>query len=261
MDHRPNGQHRRAKLYRKEPYSGPGSSAEWVTEANAANTCGNGIGPAPGFPGSAVCTIASYSNSSGGQPGVSFDDLAYSGNVTDIGEITMVQNGVQVSTPSGLGSNGLSDGFTVSYTGDEGSNLIGPLRTGQAADKSRGAVQVDIGLGTLPWTLCTWPHFAKAFCPLSPAKQHPVAYPGEIVRVLGPWALAFEDPPGVHGHGDDAGGWNPDDGVIVFQPDAHDPHNLFSGLAYEANCTLPAAEHAWCTAVLDDALKEAGFRT
>lgn len=111
----------------QEPYTGTGSSAEWITEAFADNTCGSGVGPAPGFPGAEVCTIASYSDSSGNQPGVSFANLAYNGNVTEIDEITMVQNGVSVSTPSDLDSNGLSDGFTMSYTGNEGGNLVGPL--------------------------------------------------------------------------------------------------------------------------------------
>jgi hypothetical protein len=130
----------------QEPYSGTGSSAEWITEAFADNTCGSGVGPAPGFPGVAVCTIASYSDSSGNQPGVSFDNLAYNGNVTEIDEITMVQNGVSVSTPSNLGSNGLSGGFTMSYTGNEGSNLIGPLRTGRLVDEALD--RVGVGLGT-----------------------------------------------------------------------------------------------------------------
>jgi hypothetical protein len=129
----------------QEPYSGTGSSAEWITEAFADSSCGSGVGPAPGFPGAAVCTIASYSDSSGNQPGVSFDNLAYNGNVTEIDEITMLQNGVSVSTPSDLDSNGLSDGFAVSYTGDEGSNLVGPIHAGQFADKSRVAVQVGLG--------------------------------------------------------------------------------------------------------------------
>jgi hypothetical protein len=132
----------------QEPYSGTGSSAEWITEAFADNTCGSGVGPAPGFPDSAVCSIASYSNSSGGQPGVSFSDLAYNSNVTEIDEITMLQNGVSVSTPSDLDSDGLSDGFTMSYTGDEGSNLVGPLRTGPLNYKALRTVQV--GLGTPP---------------------------------------------------------------------------------------------------------------
>jgi hypothetical protein len=62
----------------------------------ADTTCGSGVGPATGFPAS-ICTLASYSDSSGNQPGVSFNDLAYGGNVTDIDQIAMMQNGVQVS--------------------------------------------------------------------------------------------------------------------------------------------------------------------
>jgi len=79
------------------------------------------------------------------QPGVSFDYLGYNGSVTEIDEITMVQNGVSVSTPSDLDSNGLSDGFTVSYTGNEGSNLVRSLHIGHVASAALRTVQVGLG--------------------------------------------------------------------------------------------------------------------
>ena len=196
---------------------------------------------------------------------------SYSPTVPGTTRLTVPSSDARVMVHLGLyasGAVGSNDRIRVGDTvlaptgwscvGTRGSD-VGGVTVTASGNKGSQVSFIDIGLGTLPWTLCTWPHFAKAFCPLSPTKQHPVAYPGEIVRVLGPWVLAFEDPSGVHGHGDDSGGWNPDDGVIVLQPNPRDPHNLFYGLAYEANCTLPAAEHAWCTAVLDDALKEAGL--
>ena len=74
-----------------QPYSGPGSSAEWIVEAPLVNGA-----PAP---------LGDYS------PEVTFSALGASGPAATLDEVIMVQNGVQVSTPSALDSTG----FNVAY--------------------------------------------------------------------------------------------------------------------------------------------------
>jgi Peptidase A4 family len=99
----------------EEPYSGPGDTAEWVTEAAAGNNCGSGVGPAPGFPGYAVCPLAPYS------PPVNFNNLQLteSSMATQVDEVDMVQGGNTVSSASAVQSLSdlLTNGFTTSYTG------------------------------------------------------------------------------------------------------------------------------------------------
>ncbi len=74
-----------------QTYTGPASSAEWIVEAPSVN--GSPVG------------LATYS------PPVTFDGLGIAGPETTLTEAIMVQDGVAVSTPSPLSSNG----FTVAY--------------------------------------------------------------------------------------------------------------------------------------------------
>jgi hypothetical protein len=57
--------------------------------------------------------------------------------------------------------------------------------------------------------------------------------------------VGFEDPPGVAGAGLPSGGQNPANGVVLYQPKPSE------STAYLATCTLPAAQHELCTAVLN----------
>lgn len=126
-------------------------------------------------------------------------------------------------------------------------------------------------LGGMTSSLCRWPHFAKTFCAIA-AVGKPVAYPGEIVNVLGRWSIDYEDPPGVHGHGQASGGWDPDNGVVTYVPPppswkvdgttykagpVGSRRYLDEGVAYQGDCTLPASQHTWCTAILNDVLDSA----
>lgn len=72
-------------------YSAPLASAEWIVEA-------------PGYP-SGYSTLADYT------PDVTFTGLGMTGPETSLTDIAMVQNGVQVSTPSALDATG----FNVAY--------------------------------------------------------------------------------------------------------------------------------------------------
>lgn len=83
-------------------YSGPATSVEWVVEAPASTTLCGGL-----------CTLAPYSDPSGSQPGVTFGALGATGSEADLYQITMVQGGDTVSTPSALGASS----FDVDYTG------------------------------------------------------------------------------------------------------------------------------------------------
>ena len=91
------------------PFDGSEATAEWIVEATTnAGDC-NG-----------VCPLAEYTDSDGNEPGVTFSDLGLSGTDNDWYQIDMVQNGMQVSTPSSYTTNGSGSGvtgFSVSYTG------------------------------------------------------------------------------------------------------------------------------------------------
>ena len=76
-----------------QTYTGPGASAEWIMEAPEVN--------------GAISTLAEYS------PDVTFSGIRINGPETTITDIVMVQNNVQVSTPSGFTANG----FAVAYGG------------------------------------------------------------------------------------------------------------------------------------------------
>ena len=102
----------------QQPYSGPGQSAEWVTEAPAAPQGSNQICPitaVTSFSGSDVCPLAPYS------PPVGFSSLALSrpSTVTEVDEIAMVQGSNTVSTPSQVSSLSqlLAHGFTTPHSG------------------------------------------------------------------------------------------------------------------------------------------------
>lgn len=86
----------------QQSYNGPATSAEWVVEAP----------DAPGLCGGA-CTLAPYSDNLGSQPGEMFDDMGVTGNESDLYQITMVQGGEAVSTPSPF----TASFFDVAYTG------------------------------------------------------------------------------------------------------------------------------------------------
>ena len=74
-----------------------------------------------------------------------------------------------------------------------------------------------------------------------------VALPaGETHDALTSSAVAFEDPAGVAGDGMPSGGSNPANGVMVYAPP-----KPAADSAYVVTCTLPAARHQLCTAVLD----------
>ncbi|MGC8627749.1 MAG: putative Ig domain-containing protein [Acidimicrobiales bacterium] len=88
----------------EQSYNGPGASAEWVVEdpGNVGQGCDVIVNGASG-----QCPMPPYS------PGVTFTDMGISPNVVSTWyEVTLVQNGVAISTPSFY-----SDGtFSVSYT-------------------------------------------------------------------------------------------------------------------------------------------------
>jgi hypothetical protein len=65
---------------------------------------------------------------------------------------------------------------------------------------------------------------------------------GETIARLSATAVAFQDPPHVVGNGDPSGGSDPANGVALYK----------ESRAAQATCTLPQAEHATCTTILND---------
>jgi hypothetical protein len=57
--------------------------------------------------------------------------------------------------------------------------------------------------------------------------------------------VGFQDPAGVAGVGSPSGGQNPANGIVLYQPKPTE------ATAYQATCTLPAAQQDLCTAVLN----------
>ena len=83
-----------------EQYTGAGSSAEWIVEAPAQCRSQD------------QCQLTALDPYS---PHVTFSNLGMSGPETSLDQLTMVQAGQSVSTPSGLSSGR----FSVSYTGSQ----------------------------------------------------------------------------------------------------------------------------------------------
>ncbi len=78
----------------EQAYSGQGVSAEWIVEAPTAEPAGT------------VDTLAEFT------PAVTFTNDRFNGIQTSLTDVVMVQNGIQVSTPSILSASG---SFTVAY--------------------------------------------------------------------------------------------------------------------------------------------------
>jgi hypothetical protein len=74
----------------------------------------------------------------------------------------------------------------------------------------------------------------------------------ESATALSPVTESFEDPPSVFGDGIPSGGQNPANGILLYQPRTSEPTALL------ATCTLPAAQHGICTAVLNSFVSEYG---
>jgi hypothetical protein len=91
----------------------------------------------------------------------------------------------------------------------------------------------EVGGLACPFFPNATPQPAWAKCPSIPA--------GERVARIGTDAVAFEDPPHVHGTGDPSGGDYPANGVIIYG----------DSRAALATCTLPESEHSDCTAILN----------
>jgi hypothetical protein len=99
-------------------FGGSDATAEWIVEASSdAGDC-NG-----------VCPLAEYTNAHDSEPGVTFSKLGLEGTDSTWYQIAMVQDGLQVSTPSAYSTNAADTGvtgFSVSYTGVGGSGFRVP---------------------------------------------------------------------------------------------------------------------------------------
>jgi hypothetical protein len=90
----------------EQAFSAPESSGEWVMEAvDNSGLC------------QGTCQLPPYCAMSGGECSapVPFSSLGATGDQSTLWDITMVQNGLAVSTPSSFSNNG----FSVAYTGKE----------------------------------------------------------------------------------------------------------------------------------------------
>jgi hypothetical protein len=76
-----------------------------------------------------------------------------------------------------------------------------------------------------------------------------------MVNNDGPNIVEFEDPPGVVGNFSASGGPYPANGVVVWYPSTTSGNYPYEA---DAECTLPASEHASCTAILNDFLDRYG---
>ena len=125
------------------------------------------------------------------------------------------------------------------------------------ADGSAGMLiihgQEAVGVHAVPYTSGVG---ASEACALFADARPPVrclAHPPrqELVSHLSRTAVAFEDPPGIHGTGDPSGGHLPANGVMLYNPSPS------VGFFYQETCVLPASQHNTCTVLLNDALARA----
>ena len=98
-------------------------------------------------------------------------------------------------------------------------------------------------------------------CPFFPeaSRMSPYAQCGHIptrerVYRLSAHAITFDDPPGVTGTGHPSGGPYPASGVVMFNGVTTASRSVYPRAAQET-CTLPEAQHALCTAAMNDYLR------
>jgi hypothetical protein len=163
--------------------------------------------------------------------------------------------------PAGAAMSGYSNGFVTvvgparwschSQVGADGNVTVtvfpndqGPLNGKPfiAQDGQQIEAVIPFSLGVKSVLVC--PLFPQAAatayapCPSAPA--------GEFVTRRSETVVEFEDPPGVAGDGNPSGGSYPALGVMVYDQATESRYGA------EESCTLPEAQHAVCTAVLQD---------
>ena len=97
-------------------------------------------------------------------------------------------------------------------------------------------------------------------CPLLPDPAGAAVYgacpharpAGESVTHPSSSTAAFGDPPGITGDGAPSWGPYPANGLIIHHPPTANPG---AETGYIETCTLPEADHALCTAALNDFLR------
>ena len=97
-------------------------------------------------------------------------------------------------------------------------------------------------------------------CPLLPDPAGAAVYgacpharpAGESVTHPSSSTAAFGDPPGITGDGAPSWGPYPANGLIIHHPPTANPG---ADTGYIETCTLPEADHALCTAALNDFLR------
>jgi hypothetical protein len=141
----------------------------------------------------------------------------------------------------------------------DGSESIGVFPLG--GTKGNGAFKSSSGQGVTADSIPACQGCVAFFaCPLFPSalRDWPGMTCDDVVpaakRILRQNAstVFFEDPPGVSGDGNPSGGPYPANGVIRFSAAADKPPRGAS--ASGATCTLPEADHALCTVILNDFL-------
>ena len=147
-----------------------------------------------------------------------------------------------------LGADG-SDSITVYPRGEVSSSQFGEKRTWPRSAKAVTGDLIPVCYGCYLDQACTFfpeaeHDLLKAYgnvlaCPRRPAR--------EGVSRISATVVAFEDPPGAHGTGNPSGGDYPANGVVTFKEGSA---TASYGSAM-GTCTLPANDHALCTAVLD----------
>jgi hypothetical protein len=116
-----------------------------------------------------------------------------------------------------------------------------------ASSATQAIVALESGGSTVQGAALACPLFsaAKAAVQQDLGKGCAVTSPPQesVVRASST-EVGFQDPAGVAGVGFPSGGQNAANGIMLYQPKPTEP------TAYQATCTLPAAQRDLCTAVL-----------
>ena len=117
-----------------------------------------------------------------------------------------------------------------------------------ASSPTQAIVAMESGASTVQGAALACPLFsaAKAATQQNLGQGCAVSSPPQerVVRTSSV-QVGFQDPAGVAGVGSPSGGQNPANGIVLYQPKPTE------ATAYQATCTLPAAQQDLCTAVLN----------
>lgn len=160
-------------------------------------------------------------------------------------DLSVYQMGSDISSNGNLGLAvlGLSGLQCSAIDGGDGGQTI----TATAKGNPLEGVEMAEGNGEGPSISEACPFFGQELQSSGECFGGPIL--GEQITRLSSTVVKFVDPAGIKGNGALSGGTYPDDGISVWIPSPTGSSTF--GYGVQVDCSLPAAEHNICTAVLN----------